>query len=31
MQSLKESTLWEDIDDVVMFNQIKEITKSEFL
>jgi hypothetical protein len=26
-----ESTLWEDLDDVVMFNQIKERTKSEFL
>jgi hypothetical protein len=28
---VKESTLWEDLDDVVMFNQIKEMTKSEFL
>lgn len=28
---VKESTLWEDLDDVVLFNQIKEMTKSEFL
>jgi len=28
---VKESTLWEDLDDVVMFNQIKEMTKSKFL
>jgi hypothetical protein len=28
---VKESTLWDDLDDVVMFNQIKEMTKSEFL
>jgi hypothetical protein len=31
MQSLEESTLWEDLDDVVMFNQINEMIKSEFL
>jgi len=31
MQSLEESTIWEDINDVVMFNQINEIIKSEFL
>jgi hypothetical protein len=30
MQSLEESTLWEDLDDVVMFNQINEMIKSEF-
>jgi hypothetical protein len=28
---VKESTLWEDLEDVGMFNQIKEMTKSEFL
>jgi len=28
---VKESTLWDDLDDVVMVNQIKEMTKSEFL
>jgi hypothetical protein len=28
---VKESTLWEDLDDVVMFNQIKEMIKSKFL
>lgn len=28
---VKESTLWEDLDDVVIFNQIKERTESEFL
>lgn len=27
---VKENTLWEDLDNVVMFNQIKEMTKSEF-
>jgi hypothetical protein len=31
MQGLEEITLWEDVDDVVMFNQIKEMTKLEFL
>jgi len=31
MQILEESTLWEDLDDVVMRNQIKEMTKSKFL
>jgi hypothetical protein len=28
---VKESTLWEDLDDVIMFNLIKEMTKLEFL
>jgi hypothetical protein len=28
---MKEITRWKDLDDVVMFNQIKEMTKSEFL
>jgi hypothetical protein len=31
MQSLKESTLWENLDDVIIFNQIKQMTKLEFL
>jgi hypothetical protein len=31
MQSLEESTLWEDLDDVVMFNQINEMIKSKFI
>jgi hypothetical protein len=31
MESLKENTLWEDLDDVVMFNQINDMIKSEFL
>jgi hypothetical protein len=31
MQSLEESTLWEDLDDMIMFNQINEMIKSEFL
>jgi hypothetical protein len=31
MQSLKESTLWEDLDDVVMLNQVNEGIKYEFL
>jgi hypothetical protein len=31
MQSLEESTLWEDLDDVVTLNQINEMIKSEFL
>jgi hypothetical protein len=31
MQSLEEITLWEDLDDVVMFNQVNEMIKSEFL
>jgi len=29
IQSLEESTLWEDLDDVVMLNQVKEMTKLE--
>jgi len=31
MQSLKENTLWEELDDVVMFNQFNEMIKMEFL
>jgi hypothetical protein len=31
MQNLEESTVWEDLDDVVMFNQINEMIKSKFL
>jgi hypothetical protein len=31
MQSLEENTFWEDLDDIVMFNQISEMIKSEFL
>jgi len=31
MQSLEESTFWENLDDTVMFNQINERIKSEFL
>jgi len=31
MQSLEERTLWENLDDVVMFNQINEMIKSKFL
>jgi hypothetical protein len=31
MQSFEESTLLEDLDDVVKFNQIKEMIKSEFI
>ena len=31
MQSLEGSTLWENVDDVVKFDQIKEMIKSEFL
>jgi hypothetical protein len=31
MQSLEESTLWEDVDDMFMFNQVNEIIKSKFL
>jgi len=31
MQSLEESILWEDLDNMVMFNQIKEMIKLEFL
>jgi len=31
MQSLEEITLWKDLNDVVMFNQINEKIKSEFL
>jgi hypothetical protein len=30
MQSLEESTLWEDLDDVVIFNQINEMIKLKF-
>jgi hypothetical protein len=28
---VEESTLWEGLDNVVIFNQIKEMTKLEFL
>jgi hypothetical protein len=28
MQSFEENTLWEDLDDVFMFNQINEMIKS---
>jgi hypothetical protein len=28
---LEESTLWEDLDDVAIFNQINERIKSKFL
>jgi hypothetical protein len=31
MQILEESTLCEDLDDVVMFNQINEMIKLKFL
>jgi len=31
MQSLEESTFWEDLDDMIMFNQINEMIKSKFL
>jgi len=31
MQSLEESTLWEDLNDEVMFSQINEMIKSKFL
>jgi hypothetical protein len=31
MQSLEESTLWEDLDDMIMFIQINEMIKSKFL
>jgi hypothetical protein len=31
MKSLEESTLGEDLDDMVMFNQINERIKSQFL
>jgi len=28
---VKERILWEELDDMIMFNQIKEMTKLEFL
>jgi hypothetical protein len=31
MQNLEENTLWKDLDDVVMFNQINEKIKLKFL
>jgi hypothetical protein len=31
MKILEESTLSEDLDDVVMFNQVNEMIKSKFL
>jgi hypothetical protein len=31
MQNLEENTLWEDLDDMIIFNQINKMIKSEFL